>query len=670
MQPQTVLRGAQFFVGLLALGAAVFLLVQPEVAAGLPFGTGVLGAVGVLAAISGFLVARDRWSQSVGGLRMPVPEFPLSMPSPGSSIDNMIVELVEEQRGTLEYRERIYDRLEQVALAVIMYQDDCSVQEAMDRLESGEWTNDEIAAGYFSGHIADTSESVITRMFGGGSARQYTEIVRRTVSAIVDLAEIDVDLDTDPEKEGFASLRDRFDESDEDDDEPSLAWYPEWYEQAREAERDAFVEIGTVETNHWKGVTAIGLVIMGVGIFASVPSLLLAGGIALAYAPFAHFMSPTTAHQVRVERTVSDTSPEPGDEIRVTVTVENASGSFLPDLRVMDVVPESMIVIDGTTRLGTALRPGQSDRFSYTATVERGQHCWPTYLSARDLSGSYESTGYIRPDTEVQCLPSLRTPLEMPVRAQTSVYAGEVSTQIGGAGLEFFSVREYRPGDPMNRVNWNRLARTGELATVEYREEKAATVVLLFDTRDAAYLAGKPGGQHAVDRGVNAASEIFASLFDRGDLVGLAAFDTVPLWLSPGAGTDQREKARLLFATHPAMSPVPPSQMHREVQSGYIDPMTHVRRQLPQNSQIVMFSPLCDDYSSEVARRLDSAGHRVTIISPDPTGEGSIGEGLARVERAMRINYLRERGIRIMDWQPDESLVVELERARMRWIAA
>ena len=62
---------------------------------------------------------------------------------------------------------------------------------------------------------------------------------------------------------------------------------------------------------------------------------------------------------------------------------------------------------------------------------------------------------------------------------QTTQYAGDVSTETGGSGLEFFSVRDYRPGDPMKWVDWNKLSKTGELATINYRKEQTATVTLL-----------------------------------------------------------------------------------------------------------------------------------------------------------------------------------------------
>jgi uncharacterized protein (DUF58 family) len=97
--------------------------------------------------------------------------------------------------------------------------------------------------------------------------------------------------------------------------------------------------------------------------------------------------------------------------------------------------------------------------------------------------------------------------------------------------------------------------------------------------------------------------------------------------------------------------------------------MTHIRRQLGSGSQVMMFSPLISQYPAEVARRLDSAGHRVSVISPDPTADRTAGQQLARVERAIRINRLREHGINVIDWGTDETLGLSLQRANRRLTA-
>jgi ribose 1,5-bisphosphokinase PhnN len=73
-----------------------------------------------------------------------------------------------------------------------------------------------------------------------------------------------------------------------------------------------------------------------------------------------------------------------------------------------------------------------------------------------------------------------------------------------------------------------------------------------------------------------------------------------------------------------------------------------------------------DDVVVRTARQFDAHGHLVTVISPDPTGDDTVGHTLARVERGNRISALRRAGVRVLDWG-EESLATELARAERRW---
>ena len=673
MKQSELLRVAVGVIGALFLLGGVLLFVEPSLATIFPFGPGTVGGVGVLLAILGLFMARVRWKTRLEDARFPNPEYPPPANVPGSDIDRMLVELTELRHGTLEYRERIETRLREAAIAVIAYRDDCTAEEAERQVAEGTWSDDPVATSFFTGTVAAGDQpSFVDRMFGGSGRNEYVERVERTVDAIVRRGAIE-STDTTAESaqesqdDGFlTSILGRSGGSE--DDSASIQkteWNPDWVWENIDAPRNRVHELGSRETHHWLGVSLFGLIAVGLGVVASQPGLVLAGTIGIAYAAYSRTATEPQLEALKVERTLSDENPQPGDEVHVRVRIENAGGSVLSDLRIVDMVPDHMIVTEGAPRLGTALRPGKSVTFTYTLVAERGKYSWPVYIAGRDYSGSIERDAFVIPDVTLSCIPTLKTLTDMPVRSQTSQYSGGVATKVGGSGLEFFSVRDYRPGDEMKRINWRQLARTGELSTIEFREEKAATIVLLFDGRQSAYAAPEPTVKHAVDRAVEAGGEVFGSLYDNGDLVGLAAFDTVPCWLSPGAGSEQLERARLLFAEHPAISSIPPDQLER--QGGYVDPLTHVRRQLPTSSQIVLFSPICDDYGAEVARRLNSSGHLVTVVSPNPTADNTLGQRLARVERMIRINNLREKGIRVLDWQPHEQLTLELQRAQMRW---
>jgi len=136
-------------------------------------------------------------------------------------------------------------------------------------------------------------------------------------------------------------------------------------------------------------------------------------------------------------------------------------------------------------------------------------------VRARDPSGARETEATIRAASTVASVPTLPRLDSFPLRSQTVQRVGRVSTSQGGSGVEFHATREYRPGDPLSRVDWNRLARTGELSTVQYREERAATVVAIVDAREQSHVADADG-ESAVEYGVEAAGGVASALLDSG----------------------------------------------------------------------------------------------------------------------------------------------------------
>jgi uncharacterized repeat protein (TIGR01451 family) len=416
------------------------------------------------------------------------------------------------------------------------------------------------------------------------------------------------------------------------------------------------------ETRRWTGIDGVALLVGGVGVLLQQPAVLLMAVVGVGFAAYARSGTPPTV-SLDITRELSDESPEPGDDVTVTVRVENTGDGSLADLRIVDGVPPALEVTEGTARLGTALRPGKSAVFAYDVTATRGKHEWePTQVIARDPSGSIERSVEVHAETTLRCLPELGATAELPLRGLTTQYTGRVATDVAGVGVEFYATREYRPGDPLSRIDWNRYAREGELSTLQFREERAANVVLVVDTRESAYVAPDPDAPNAVERSVDAASRAFTALLGSGDRVGVAAFGPEPCWLPPSTGDDHRARARKMLATHPGFAPTPPENARFFPSIRF----RRLRRRFPADAQVLLFSPLVDDVVVRTARQFDAHGHLVTVISPDPTGDDTVGHTLARVERRNRISALRRAGVHVLDWG-EESLATELARAERRW---
>ena len=367
---------------------------------------------------------------------------------------------------------------------------------------------------------------------------------------------------------------------------------------------------------------------------------------------------------LRVERTVEDGTPDPDDEVRIEVTVTN-EGAALYDLRLVDEVPEGLAVVDGPARHATALRGGDTATFSYTVRASRGGHEWTELLAvARDPLGVHEVETAVLADGSLRCVPTFEGAADLPLRGLTTPYAGRVPTDIGGAGIEFYAVREYRRGDPQARVDWNRAARTGELATLELREERAATVVLVVDARSEAYIAPSSDAESAVERSVNAAGRLVDVLLAKGDRVGTTAFSPRACWLAPGTGTGHRALLHDALATDPAFAPTPPAEDTRFISRLW---RRRFRRRIPSNAQVMLFSPCVDRSPVVLAERLNALGHLVTVISPDPMPRDDVGGELLGIERGMRLAELRAGGVRVLEWLQSEPFAVASDRAEGRW---
>ncbi|UOO96192.1 DUF58 domain-containing protein [Halococcus dombrowskii] len=427
-----------------------------------------------------------------------------------------------------------------------------------------------------------------------------------------------------------------------------------------ERERSASADDGRVRrTSRWRGVSALALVAGAVGILADSAGLVLVGVVGIVFAGFARAAQPPTV-DLSIERSVSDAEPASEQEVTVTVTIENTGDSFLSDLRIIDGVPPALAVESGSPRLATALRPGETTTFSYDVSAARGRHAFePAFAIARDASGAVERRHEVVAidETPITCVPALDAQVTIGLRQQTIGQPGRVLTDIGGSGVAFHTTREYRPGDPLSRIDWNRKAKTGDLSTVDFREERAAAVVLLVDAREGSYRAPDGDRDSAVERSVAASGALYAALTDAENPVGIAALAPESCWLAPGLGASHRARARELLATHPALAPTPPDEpFFPSIR------LRRLRRRLPSEAQLVVCSPLCDDYIVGLLQRLDASGHRVTVLSPDPTSDETPGQRVARTERALRLSTLRAAGIPVVDWGA-ESLAVALARA-------
>lgn len=417
-------------------------------------------------------------------------------------------------------------------------------------------------------------------------------------------------------------------------------------------------------TERWTGLVGIAFLLGGIGLLTTQPALLLASAACIGILGFIAASSQPTP-QLSVRREFGDEDLAPGDNVAVQVVVKNTGDGTLPDLRLVDLVPDGLAVVDGSPRSGAILRPGEQVTLTYTVAVRRGRQVFDGMtVLVRGMAGTVETKYSVAAVDELIVEPEFEPLEQPPVRSLTTPYTGRVQTDEAGEGVEFHTLREYRPGDPVRRVDWNRRARGEALATLEFRTERTASVVLVADRRTQAFVRPKDAEPTAADKGVDAICRLLPTLLNHGDRVGIAAVGPTFHWLAPSTGTTHRARARSLLATNPAFAPRAPEQA-RPVGLA----IRRLRKSLSGHDQALICTPLCDDEIVRAIRRLHAHGHRTTVISADPTVRRTDGQRLARVERTLRIAKLRRAGVRVVDWGYDESLEMALARSAERWSA-
>lgn len=609
----------------LAFGLGVLAVIAPGLLS-VPVDRAFVAVLGVVALVQAYGVVVARLRTGRDRTETADPEVLRRSPVPGEDGPGA----VEGGFGGHWYVRR--SELRAAAVAVLTRFHGLTEEVARERVVDGSWCDDPLAAA----HLAEDAWPVPFADRIGGLLRResaYRRGRRRAIEAIAGLA-------------GVAS------------DRASAGDHPPRAAEGRRPDRGGVGdEPGQRTTGHLRGVGVVALLAVGAGVLTGTPTVVLAGVVGVGFAAYARAGTPPDV-DLTVERSIDADGVEPSERVEVTLTVRNDGGSALPDVRLVDGVPGGLTVASGSPRLGTALRAGEAVTVRYEVEARRGVHEFDhVTVLARDLAAANETYRRVPAASTLRCVPTLRpTGGPVPLRSTATRIAGRVQTSVGGDGVEFHATRPYQPGDPTNRIDWNRRARTGDLATLEFREERAATVVVAIDAREPCFVAPSPHAPHAVDRAVKAGGRLFAALAADGNRVGIAVLGTDG-WLPPGSGPAHAARARDLLATHPGLSADGPAGSTTGRWRRRLD------RRLPTDAQLLVLSPLTDPASGRLVRTLDARGHRATVVSPDPTVTDGPGPLLATVARRLRVTDLRRSGVPVVDWSPRVSLEAALARA-------
>ena len=175
---------------------------------------------------------------------------------------------------------------------------------------------------------------------------------------------------------------------------------------------------------------------------------------------------------------------------------------------------------------------------------------------------------------------------------------GDHTAAAAGAGIEFFGIRGYQPGDRLRDVNWSVSSRLGQPYVNQRAALRAADLVVMVD----AFSDVGPLGDTTLDVAVRGAAGLATAYLGTGDRVGVVVLGGMLKWLVPAPGSRQFFRIVEMAFGMRFFSEVAPD----------LDRVPRVA--LPPRALVVLFSPLLDRRAISAVADLRQRGVSLVIV--------------------------------------------------------
>ncbi len=400
-------------------------------------------------------------------------------------------------------------------------------------------------------------------------------------------------------------------------------------------------------------VSTLIVVIFLIGLVSQNKTIFLMTIPFLIYMGVAVYLSPDEL-KINCVREINSIRNSPNRPITVDAFLEN-HGESVPRIRVIEDILPKMQVIDGTVDQDFSLSANSKIELRYTFQAPRGQYSWQEMkIAASDPFGLIQQTLRIPNAITTLVLPECGNIKKFKLKLHNTIHTpGPNLSRLPGSGIDFWGVREYRPGDSLRLVDWRRTARNPHhFFSKEYEREEMADIGLLLDARSMTNLIS--GNHKLFEYSVQATATLAKYFLSIGNRVSLLSLGAQIVRVFPGYGKKQLVKILdKLALCQPA-----------EKISADILRYLPVRL-FPSHSMIILVSPLSPN-DLETIQRFRSEGYQVLVVSPDPVqfivhqhSKGSISPYAIRatkMERTLLFWKLRQMGVKIIIWDVENPL--------------
>jgi len=227
---------------------------------------------------------------------------------------------------------------------------------------------------------------------------------------------------------------------------------------------------------------------------------------ALAYAMYvllavlivSRFLARTWIQGLTARRDCSRTTAEIGEVMAVLVQIKNNGPLPVPWVLVEDLLPRGALlerpprlVVKGERLKLVTLRPGASVWLRYQLTFAgRGYYqVGPLVLETGDLFGLQRRYRLVADPQFILVPPKVVPILEYDLASRRPIGEIRMVHRLFDDPSRISGIREYEPGDALNRVHWRATARTGVLQSKTFEPSSVAGATILLDFHRQAYAA-------------------------------------------------------------------------------------------------------------------------------------------------------------------------------------
>lgn len=240
------------------------------------------------------------------------------------------------------------------------------------------------------------------------------------------------------------------------------------------------------------------------------------------------------------------------DAIAVSVELTNRGRVPRFALSVRDTLPPLLEADRAPEFVLPALWPGQRVTLSYQVRArKRGVYpLGPLSVWVSDPFGVYQRTAPLEARSESVVYPR-PVPLDGELGRSALSARGDATGEHARAyeaGLDFYGIRDYRPGDELRRIHWPATAHYGRLTVIEFDRTASDNLAVVLDARAGTEFGA--GVDTTLEVGIRAAASLIHwALASEG--VGFIAVDSKegPRWLGADRLDREHEILELLART-------------------------------------------------------------------------------------------------------------------------